>query len=64
MSTLDKDEEGFTIISPDKTVKAIFGFVNDNLQYANDWEKIINHRLQQPSISSTKLGTSALYFWW
>ena len=41
MSTLDKDEEGFTIISPDKTVnwgKAIFGFVNDNLQYANDWK--------------------------
>ena len=40
MSTLDKHEEGCTIISPDKKIKwkqVIKGFVDDKRQYANDW---------------------------
>ena len=40
MSALDKNEEGCTIVSSDKTSKwekAIIGFVDDKRQYANDW---------------------------
>ena len=67
MSTLDKNEEGCIIISSDKKIKwekIIVRCVDDKRKYANDWKKIIIHRLQQPSISSTKLGISSLYFWW
>ena len=68
MNTLDENEEGCTIISPDKTIKwerAIIGFVDDKREYANNCKtQLITHRLQQPSISNTKLGISTLYFWW
>ena len=40
MSTLDKYEEGCTIISPDNKIqweKIIIDFVDDKRQYANDW---------------------------
>ena len=40
MSTLDKHEEGCTIISPDKKIQwktVIVGCVDDKRQYANDW---------------------------
>ena len=41
MSTLDKHEEGCTMVSPDKKIKwekVSIGFVDDKRQYANDWQ--------------------------
>ena len=41
MSTLDKHEEGCTIVSPDKKIKwgtVIIEFVDEKRQYANDWK--------------------------
>ena len=43
MGNLDRNEEGCTIISPDKNIKwekVILEFIDDKRQYTNDWKKI------------------------